>query len=167
MRFVALLVLAAAATYPTHECFARIGETEQELAQRFGKPTLTTVRQLPPGVDKQVDFLKNGIAVSVCIHAGKSVCEQYWIVDLKSDDRGQTITAGNIDKIRALVEANAGDSQWQEIPNADVVSGGKAHYAWQRLDGKATAVVLSAKPDILEVRDMTWAKTAAGGAAGF
>jgi hypothetical protein len=156
-----------ATTCPIHECFARLGESEQELLERFGKPIATHLRQLPPGVEKKVDFFKNGIGVSVCLHRGRSVCERYWIVDPKSDKQGKPIDAGNIDTIRALVETNAQDSQWQEIPNADVASGGKANYAWQRHDGRATAMVPSDMPDIVEVRDMTWAKTAAAGAAGF
>lgn len=167
MRFHTLFVMIAAAACPIHECFARLGESEQELLERFGKPIATNFKQLPPGVDKQVDFFKNGIGVSVCLQRGRSVCERYWIVDPKSDERGKQIDASNIDTIRALVETNAQDSQWQEIPHADVASGGRANYAWQRRDGRATAMVPSDMPDIVEVRDMTWAKTAASGAAGF
>jgi hypothetical protein len=58
--------------------FARLGETEKQLADRYGKP----VSVLPGGkynpyFDKWIDFWKQGIAISCGMHAGRCVTIQY------------------------------------------------------------------------------------------
>jgi hypothetical protein len=57
---------------------ARLGDTESQLINRYGKPT--SVRpggRYNPYFEKLIDFEKGGIAISCGIHAGKCVTIQY------------------------------------------------------------------------------------------
>jgi hypothetical protein len=62
----------------TGTAFARLGDTEKQLTDRYGKP----VSVLPGGkynpyFDKWIDFRKQGIAISCGMHAGRCVTIQY------------------------------------------------------------------------------------------
>jgi hypothetical protein len=58
--------------------FGRLGDDEKQLVARYGKPV--SVRpggKYNPYFDKQMDFQKEGIAISCGLHAGRCVTIQY------------------------------------------------------------------------------------------
>ena len=58
--------------------FGRLGDTEKQLRSRYGKPV--SVRpggKYNPYFEKQIDFQKEGIAISCGLHAGRCVTIQY------------------------------------------------------------------------------------------
>ncbi|MBV8640505.1 MAG: hypothetical protein JO070_03890, partial [Verrucomicrobia bacterium] len=62
----------------TGTVFARLGDTEKQLTDRYGEP----VSVLPGGrynpyFDKWIDYRKQGIAISCGMHAGRCVTIQY------------------------------------------------------------------------------------------
>jgi hypothetical protein len=62
----------------TSSVFARLGDTEKQLTVRYGKPV--SVRpggKYNPYFEKQIDFRKEGIAISCGLHAGHCVTIEY------------------------------------------------------------------------------------------
>jgi hypothetical protein len=58
--------------------FARLGETEKQLTDRYGKPiSVLPGGKYNPYFNKWIDFRKQGIAISCGMHAGRCVTIQY------------------------------------------------------------------------------------------
>lgn len=105
----ALAVLAIAlATLTAH---ARIGETPQECANRYGPP----VKQLE---GDQVVYKKSGLGVVVTFFNGKAAAIAYR--KISEDALGQP-QAMSDNEIELLLKSNSGDSPWTklEAPSMD------------------------------------------------
>jgi hypothetical protein len=62
----------------TGTAFARLGDTEKQLTDRYGKPiSVLPGGRYNPYFDKWIDFRKQGIAISCGMHAGRCVTIQY------------------------------------------------------------------------------------------
>jgi hypothetical protein len=58
--------------------FARLGETEKQLTDRYGEPiSVFPGGKYNPYFNKWIDFRKQGIAISCGMHAGRCVTIQY------------------------------------------------------------------------------------------
>jgi hypothetical protein len=58
--------------------FGRLGDTEQQLAARYGKPvSIQLGGKYNPYFEKMIDFRKEGIAISCGLHGGRCVTIQY------------------------------------------------------------------------------------------
>ncbi|MBV8223628.1 MAG: hypothetical protein JO232_00390 [Verrucomicrobia bacterium] len=74
MRFWIILLLIAT----TGTAFGRLGETEQELKARYGKPVwVGDGLKYNPYFDKLIDFKKEGISIFCYLHAGRCVRIEY------------------------------------------------------------------------------------------
>jgi hypothetical protein len=70
-----LLVLIASVA---GSAFGRLGDTEKQLAARYGKPvSIRLGGKYNPYFDKMIDFQREGIAISCGLHAGRCVTIQY------------------------------------------------------------------------------------------
>jgi hypothetical protein len=71
--WIIILIIGIAGT-----AFGRLGDTENQLTKRYGKPTsIRPGGKFNPYFDKWLDFQKQGVAISCGIHDGKCVTIQY------------------------------------------------------------------------------------------
>ena len=71
-----IIILLAIAT--TGTAFGRLGDTEQQLKDRYGKPVLVrSGEKYNPYFGKLIDFKKQGIAISCGLHDGRCVTITY------------------------------------------------------------------------------------------
>jgi hypothetical protein len=74
--WIAILIILTVGV--TGTAFGRLGDTENQLIKRYGKPT--SVRpggKFNPYFDKWLDFQTQGVHISCGLHAGKCVTIQY------------------------------------------------------------------------------------------
>ena len=70
---LSILVVSSAVS-----AFGRLGDNEQELIARYGKPvSVHPGGKYNPYFNKLIDFQKEGIAISCGLHAGRCVTIQY------------------------------------------------------------------------------------------
>src|ERR1700693_3767797 len=75
MRSWIILILVVS---PAVSAFGRLGDNEQELIARYGKPvSVHPGGKYNPYFNKLIDFQKEGIAISCGLHAGRCVTIQY------------------------------------------------------------------------------------------
>lgn len=134
----------------TGQCFAVLGETEAEIVKRYGEPDQVA---LPPDVhppaEKILAFLEPGVTITVYMWRGRSASEMYFFEDARGE---KSPVAQNLEKAKTLfLDANAAGGKWvaqrPEVMRPDMV------FWWDRSDGKATASVPKASPDLLSVTD--------------
>ena len=154
-------------------CFGRLGETEEELERRYGRPFYQTTDRanMPPGGEKRLNYLKDNITVHVTLHRGRCVSEGYEFKD--SQRRPLPIENETLDTAEAILEASSQGSEWSRHPAPETVNPGIKH-VWQRADGGASAVVWRNSPNMLELTDNEFMaesnrarKANAAGASGF
>lgn len=154
-------------------CFGRLGETEDQLERRYGRPFYQTTDKsmMPPAGEKRLNYLKDDITVNVTLYQGRSVSEGYEFQD--SDRRPLPIEGDVLDRAEAILEASSQGHNWNRHPAPQKINPGILH-VWQRSDGNASAVVWRNNPNMLEVSDSEFMqesnrarKAGAAGASGF
>ena len=128
MKHCALLILAFTLAAATAQ--ARLGETVDEIAKRYGPSTsgLYPVEYIRRDYgDRQALYEKDDIKILIVYKADKSQYES-----LSKKDPTKYLSRS---EIKAFVEANAGGSTW---PNPKETPDGKL---WIRQDGNALAVL--------------------------
>jgi hypothetical protein len=71
-----IIILLAIAT--TGTAFGRLGDTEQQLKERYGKPVMIrSGEKYNPYFSKLIDYKKQGIAISCGLHEGRCVTITY------------------------------------------------------------------------------------------
>ena len=103
MKTLILIIIAFAFS---RSAFARIGETTEQIDQRYGQPLETTRSN---GESRRYSF--RGFNVLVCFERGISQCEVY----RKKDNSGMTEA-----EIQGLLQANAGNSEWLDEPEENI-----------------------------------------------
>jgi hypothetical protein len=130
------------ASLPLH---ARLGENEQELAQRFGAPIETQkIKQLD---FEQRTYKKTPFLIGVTLIDGKSASEQYMLTTGKKDKAGNPALAPIAAELaQAILKANAADAEWNEL------EGELGKRRFLRSDKSALALFLMRGPAITEIR---------------
>jgi hypothetical protein len=154
-------------------CFGRLGETEEELERRYGRPfhETTDADSMPPGGEKKLAYLKDNITVHVTLFRGRSVSEGY---EFKDGDRNPTPIEGEVlEKAIAILDANSQGHEWDRHPSP-ARSNPNFFQVWNRTDGNAVAIVWRNKSNMLELTDMEFMRESnrarranAAGASGF
>lgn len=153
--------------------FGRLGENEQELERRYGRPFYQTTDKanIPPGGEKRLNYLRENITVHVTLSRGRSVAEGYEFKDNAQEPL--PIEGKVLQTAEAILEANSEGHEWKRHPiprsiNPDIL------HVWQRSDGGASAVVWEKEPNMLELSDTAFMqesnrarKAASAGASGF
>jgi hypothetical protein len=153
MTALATVILAGAGT----QCFARLGETEEELEKRYGKPLEVRARppEAPPA-EKAMVFTKDNMIVIVHVFQGRSVSEWYWFRD---SNRKEFPVEKDPQKAEALLRANSAGVVWEKHP--PIASNKEISLYWKRSDEQALAYVLKEEPEILRVQDASFVKESA------
>lgn len=152
--------------------FARLGETEDELIERFGQPVSDITAKDQVGIaDKILMFKKGDTVIHATIYKGQCVSEGYQFMD--SNGNEVAINGAALEKADAALGANAAGFRWQKHPNPSAINPDMLH-AWNRTDGAVAAIVWRNKPSILEINSMRFIKedneakrAAAAGSSGF
>ena len=113
---------------------ARLGESVDEITQRYGKPTLdlAPVEYIRRDYgDTQAWYAKGDLKVLDVFKDGKSQCEL-----LAKQDTTATLSAS---EIRAFIEANAGTATWAVQKETALAT------TWVRSDGGARATLTADK----------------------
>jgi hypothetical protein len=97
----ALVPIAAALLLATSNAFARIGETENEIEARYGKPIVADTEDFRG--HRLILFRTNGMEIGVAFRDGKSAMEIY------SNQDKSHISAN---EIQLLLGANAAGGKW-------------------------------------------------------
>jgi hypothetical protein len=141
--FVALILVLGTSA----QCFARLGETEAAIRERYGHPFhMVTSRADVGRADKHLYFRKGDISVIVILFKGRCVGEMYTV----RDKGGKELPIDDaFDKAEALLQANSNGVEWQE-GNAVAVNPEMLRL-WERADGKAIAAVWKKSPSTLQV----------------
>jgi hypothetical protein len=153
--------------------FGRLGETEEQLEKRYGRPFYQTTDKanMPPGGEKRLNYLKDNISVYATLYRGRSVAEGYEFKD--NSGRPLPIEGDALDKAEAIIEASSAGHTWRRHPTPQLANPRILH-AWERSDGKASAIIWRNEPSILELSDTEFMresgrarKAASAGASGF
>ena len=123
MKILYLALLLA--IFSSGTLWARLGETEDQLIQRYGKPIADN--QLPAWASKGValhymEFIKNNVTIFAYLLNGVSVIEEIGKGQYPMSDQDKQI----------LLSDNAGGHVWKELLPSDGVSSEKR---WLRDDG--------------------------------
>jgi hypothetical protein len=132
--------------------FGRLGETEEQLERRYGRPFYQTTDRanMPLGGEKRLNYLKDNITVHVTLSRGRSVSEGY---EFKTNDRRPMPIDGDVlNTAEAILDANSEGHEWSRHPAPQSVNPRILH-VWQRSDGEASAVVWKNEPSMLELSD--------------
>lgn len=108
------IIAAALAACLTSSAFARLGDTEAQIEQRYGKSFHTVAGELPMKMYRHADFI-----IGVVYINGRSEAELY----RKSDDN--TDLSG--DEITVLMQANSDGKEWRKTDGAGI-----SHDIWLR-----------------------------------
>jgi hypothetical protein len=140
------------AMFPTL-CWGRLGETEEQLNARYGEPTFESTKKgtMPAPAEKHLEYLKDGVVISVALYQGRSVIENYAFKD--ENRRAVSIDGDVVAKADAIVQVNGGGFEWKRHPNPQAENREVLH-AWHRKDGRARALVWANQADVLEVTDL-------------
>ncbi len=124
---------------------ARLGETEQELTKRFGHPVESSKIEKFEFV--QHIYKNHDLLIGVTLIDGKSASEQYTRTSGKENAEGKPIlTAIPADIAQAILGANAGGAEWQEVGKQDGAR------RFMRSDKEALAVFFEGSGFISEIR---------------
>lgn len=118
MRFLPLLCLALMPT----TSLARIGETQQECATRYGKGT--------PGKGGTF-YHKGGMRIMAIFWNDKAGCLIFGKIERNALNKPKEMSAAEQE---ALLEANGGGSEWVKSKGIEI-----SRKSWTTADGKAVA----------------------------
>jgi hypothetical protein len=136
-----VMMLAAAAAQ------ARLGETEEQCAARYGE-SLKTEKATPPD-EKTAIHIKGEIGIVLSYYKGKVGAALYTRPD------GKSLSANQVE---ILLDANKGEHEWKLVP-------GQFRKIWQRSDGAQADLDVQEKQLFLITRELGEAKEAARKAA--
>jgi hypothetical protein len=119
MKYIPLLIAAHLVMGSAVRVEARLGETEQECAARYGNPT----KQLSAN---QLLYTKSGLLIIASFHNGKVDMISYRKVAENALGKGEQISDTEIE---ILMKSNTGDAIWKKRP---VISMDRE---WQTEDG--------------------------------
>jgi hypothetical protein len=94
--------------------FARIGETEQQIEARYGKP-IKLIGGVPPGLEGIKRYQSAGLDIYVNFISGLSE-EEYYSKQYGKIERAE---------VDAILQANSQGKEWKEIPS------GHPLYSWR------------------------------------
>jgi len=125
--------------------FARLGETEKELQERFGPPVENQkISQLD---FEQRSYKNHDLLIGVTLIDGMSASEQYLRTTDRVDGEGNPVLAPIPEPLaRAILQANAQGHDWNELDS----EAGKRKFV--RSDEQALALFLETQGVIKEVR---------------
>jgi hypothetical protein len=86
--------------------FARIGETEQECAARYGEP----VKKLP---DNSLLYRKSGLGILITFFNGKADSIAYRKIATNALGKGEQISENEVE---ILLNSNSGGVPWKKLP---------------------------------------------------
>ena len=151
LRGFMILASACGPSLSASVCRAGLGETGEEIRERYGEPAAEFDRDFEGTTEKakEMVFDRSGMVVIVQLHQGKSVEER---VLFSGKDGPVTITEQHLQAIEAFLATNTNGPAWKRVPyrTADVM-----RYSWARQDDKALAWVSSERPFLLRVLDAT------------
>lgn len=165
-RAFVLAVASVCAVCGSQAAFARIGETEAEIEQRFGRSIHREEGNDPtePG-DKCLHYLKGEVVVMVTFWKGRSVREDYKF--------RQTIEGESLKTAEAIFDVNANGQDWEKPANIQDFNPGLKH-GWNSSEHEITGFIYRNSPDTLIVADRSYLeersrrrKAAESGAGGF
>jgi hypothetical protein len=100
-----LLAAIAAVTLTTSSTlFARIGETEQECAARYGEP----IKKFP---DNSLAYQKSGLAIIISFFDGKAASVVYRKIATNALSKGEQLSENEIE---ILLKSNSGGVPWKK-----------------------------------------------------
>jgi len=108
MKMITLCVISALLCA---SAFARIGETEDEIRARYGKP-VNEDRAQPPIVER--GYLTSGMIVVVMFIDGKSEAEMF----MKAKNFDQL----SDEEVQLLLKANSNGKEWTDAPTGALIS---------------------------------------------
>jgi hypothetical protein len=136
--------------------FARLGETEDELIERFGQPVSEITDKDELGIaDKELVFKKDDTIIHATIYKGRCASEGYRFMDRNGKD--VSLRGLAVEKANAALGANAAGFRWVKAPDPTAINPDMLH-AWNRSDGKVAAVVWENNPAMLEIQDMNYVR---------
>jgi len=151
LRGYMVIVVACGACVLARTCHAGLGETGEEIRERYGEPAAEFDSDFEGTTEKakEMVFDRSGMVIIVQLHQGKSVEER---VLFSGKDGPVTITEQHLQAIEAFLATNTNGPAWKQVPyrTADVM-----RYSWARQDDKALAWVSSERPFLLRVLDAT------------
>jgi hypothetical protein len=121
---IRLLIISFLLSLGTTSAWARLGETESAVVERYGTPHFRLLR----GWCEEVTFQANGFTIVVTFIKGVSRGENFSLP-------GQSITD---QQVSDLLEANSEGYLWDEVAKADLVPPAKK--MWKKPNG-STAVL--------------------------
>lgn len=157
-KFFMPVVALALVLSSSGQCFARLGETEAELIERYGEPVAPEMNESEGG--KILCFAKEGVFVQATVVHDRCVSEVYGFV-VKDGDKVKPATAkDSMEKIELLLKANARGGKWEKRPPRKLgfeaakrllseqfaeQSDAKSEmiFFWERSDNKAVAFVVT------------------------
>lgn len=171
-RLLVLISFLSAVLIAPSVSFGRLGETEEELIKRFGRPVSEITDKKEIGIaDKELMFKKNDAIVRVTIYQGQCVSEGYQFMDRAGN--AVPLHGADLAKADAALGANAAGFEWQKHPAPHNINPDMLH-AWNRTDGAVAAVVWRNKPGMLEIQSMNFIqaenaakRSSAAGNSGF
>ena len=127
VRLAAILVLGLCWGVPAQ---ARLGETLEQLTERFGAPTLDYPPEtLRPPITRQCEFRKDAIRIRACFRG--EVCEK-----ITYSSSGKAFTDKEAE---GFLKANGATWIEEKNPTWAIVKGRKAQRMWRRNDSQAWA----------------------------
>lgn len=151
LRGFMVVVVACGASVPARTCHAGLGETEDEILERYGKPVAELEVLFDGSEEKGRDMLfdHHGMVVVVRIHRGKSVEER---MNFLEKEEPVPIAEKHLPAVEAFLATNTNGPAWKRVPypKANVM-----RYSWARQDDKALAWVSNERPFLLKVVDAT------------
>ena len=110
MRSCTIILLAIATT---GTAFGRLGDTEQQLKERYGKPVLVwSGEKYNPYFGELIDFQKQGIAIYCGLHDGRCVTIMYERDGGFKPMEVEGFTLLNQSKAGVLIERSASSLQY-------------------------------------------------------
>jgi hypothetical protein len=145
LRSIFLVITAAMALVSPGTCFAWLGETEEQIRERYGAPISSDENPSPPA-EKVLTFLADdSSSVTVVFFNGRSACELY---KFNSPRIGET----DVPKIEEILAKNTRRAKWKRMTNP-AASNPNIVLGWMRLDFAASASVMTEPADTLQVSD--------------
>ena len=117
--------------------FARIGETPDQCADRYGEPVATVEKKLEESDDKAERYLKDDVAITVEFKNGKA-----WHI------RYEQRRTFNSELLEGLLSANVGGTKWEGPQKYDekrfwITANKELHAVYNPLQGASRLVILN------------------------
>ena len=148
------LCIAWLATCPVGACWARLGETEAELKERYGE-LVAPIGNGDAG-EKNLCFHKESVFVAAFVFRGRCVLEAYAFAEVFPAPPPGAIK-DNIQKAQLLLKENEQGATWVKRPPKNIAGAGTSLF-WERSDAEALAFVCENLPEMLAVMDASYMK---------